>query len=76
MVSASETVLSRLHPTQIHQSALSVIPMYAPRLLFASVTNATLALTAGGASSAALLVRVSSFCLLHLSGGVSDGVEL
>ena len=57
-------------------AALSVIPTYAPRPLSASVTNATLALTEDDASSAALLVRVSSFCLLHPSGGVSDGIEL
>ena len=80
MVSASETVLSQLHPTQIHQSAPSVIPTYAPRLLFASVTNATLALTAGGASSAALLVRIAligcvfcrSDCSERLVTGISD----
>ncbi|OJT09769.1 PHD finger-like domain-containing protein 5B [Trametes pubescens] len=43
-------------PTDLRQIAPSVIPTYAPRPLFASVTNATLALTEDDASFAGLLV--------------------
>ena len=53
-----------------------MIPTYAPRPLFAFVTNATLALTVDDASSAGPLVSLASFMLLGIAltrtVGISD----
>ena len=59
-------VHSRRHPAQ------SVIPTYALRRLSAFVTNATLALTADGASSVVTLVRLIPLRAAHLVGVRAD----